>query len=1567
MSSYYLVLSGTKFGISATGSPTGTVSSAKIYDGGTYDGDAKLYTPPDTALAEVSLSATQYVLRAGTPGADGSLQMVVTGTTLPTGPDALYKLLNGKAGLGVTGLSVTVGATKMFDIGASGLVMNAGDYKLEISGDLRFSFDATSFAKAILGGDISGLSQVVTGVRLVDTASGAEMFSVTGLSTKTTIGTLLDDLDTYLAAVIGQGDVVDASEAPEGVTIDLAQGGSLPFLEVDLGTGVNVGRLVGSGYDDVLGGSVGNTVVEGGAGDDVIMGDPADAPLFKAKVFTTIGGQVYGFERMQLSEDGNRVTFISGDSRFLAAGKDTNQSYDAFSYSFATDKVERISQNGTTQLADGISWGGVSMSSNGAYEVFFGLSGESFALYRRDLSTGTTVQIDKNTPSLNDSSPIQVANDGTVYFVGNDTKVYKATVSGTTVTTSEVTLGQSAANIDGIALSADKSHLAISGIFQNGHEIIVKDLAGGTSETISSDGEVVALSNDGTAMVVQDYDGGAGFIHYHKVDADWVASDKYYSSFGNVGSMSADGQYFVFASAEQLVAEDTNQSADVYQFDADTGQVTLVSRQENGEAAGNSYDAAISADGKIITFLSWADLGQGASGLVGPHLVQWNRDNPTIGGADTLVGGTGADTMTGGAGKDVFVYKSVFDFYDMVNDTANADTITDFESGKDKIAFMVPYFTFDGSLANDDRTGAHLYFDTGELHYVDALGNDRLVATVLGDEVSASDVFSGIYGTGATKVLTGTDQGERIQGGAGAQTMIGGKGDDTYLVDNAGDIVKELAGEGTDTVETAIDNYTLADNVENLVMVAAAALALPVSATGNKLDNMIVGNVGNNVLNGKEGADILIGGAGSDVLDGGAGDDRMVGGEDDDAYIVDSVRDRVIENTDEGVDEIRTGLTTLRLSDYANVENLRFTGTTASVLVGNDLDNAIWGNKGADTIDGGLGADTMTGSAGDDVYVVDDLGDVVVDVKAGGKDTIRTTLSQFTLEDYDAADASSNELENLAFAGSGAFHGIGNSLANILTGGDADDTLEGGDGVDTLNGGGGNDSLDGGAGADNLVGGAGDDVYVFDNAGDKASEVGGRTGGVDTILLDFTTATFDMSKLKDIENLTYLGGGGFSAKGNDGDNVITGGSGLNTLDGGKGNDTLVAGTSADVLKGGDGTDVADLASVLGLAFDKAKVQRVSQTDLKYAVDSTHAIALSGLESFLFTGDDTRTFADMVLNVSSDFDDYFDDAGVTSWAGSKGNDTYTLHNDSDVVNELTGQGTDTVLVDFAYTLTNDVENLVYSGAGGDNLIGNGLANLIQGGTGADSINGGAGVDKLYGNGGNDTLDGGIGADTLTGGSGDDLYKVDDAKDTIVEAVGEGTDAVVISSNTLLTFTLAKNVENLTYTGTGAFKGTGNELANTITGSTGADVLSGGKGADLLVGGNGNDQLKGEDDNDTLVGGLGDDTLTGGNGNDVFRITKNEGVDLIADFVAGKDKIALDATAFNIADLSVPEFMVYNGKTAHDADDRFIYDAGTKTMYYDADGQGGAGQVAILKFSTAIKVFDWHDFDLFNVAR
>ena len=296
---------------------------------------------------------------------------------------------------------------------------------------------------------------------------------------------------------------------------------------------------------------------------------------------------------------------------------------------------------------------------------------------------------------------------------------------------------------------------------------------------------------------------------------------------------------------------------------------------------------------------------------------------------------------------------------------------------------------------------------------------------------------------------------------------------------------------------------------------------------------------------------------------------------------------------------------------------------------------------------------------------------------------------------------------------------------------------------------------------------------------------------------------------------------------------------------------------------------------------------------------------------------------------------------------------------------------------AIDILRNVENVTGSN-GNDTISGNSGANALDGGSGNDilsgaggndSLLGGAGADALNGGTGNDTLSGGAGIDVLTGGIGDDTY-IDSASatadaaiaDTFVEFAGQGADTV---QTTRASFTLATHFENLRFTASSAFNGTGNAVANTLTGGIGADTLSGldgndtlrgGSGNDLLLGGAGNDVLQGEAGNDTLAGGVGVDSLSGSTGNDIFLFNAADAftnVDTIVSFgnAAGNDDtIHLDDLVFaGLAAGTLNAAAFVTGAAALDAGDRIIYNAATGALYFDSDGTGALAQ---LQFATLI---------------
>ncbi|MCK8788318.1 hypothetical protein M0638_28605, partial [Roseomonas sp. NAR14] len=124
----------------------------------------------------------------------------------------------------------------------------------------------------------------------------------------------------------------------------------------------------------------------------------------------------------------------------------------------------------------------------------------------------------------------------------------------------------------------------------------------------------------------------------------------------------------------------------------------------------------------------------------------------------------------------------------------------------------------------------------------------------------------GLYGNGASNQLWGGSGNDTLDGGTGDDTMTGGDGNDTYFVDSSQDVVVELAGGGSDTIQASA-SYVVPANVEILYL--AGVNAISGDARGLTTAITIYGNGA---------ANQIWGGSGNDYLDGGAGDDTMTGG-----------------------------------------------------------------------------------------------------------------------------------------------------------------------------------------------------------------------------------------------------------------------------------------------------------------------------------------------------------------------------------------------------------------------------------------------------------------------------------------------------------------------------------------------------------------------------------------------------------------------------------------------------------------------------------------------------------------
>ncbi len=215
---------------------------------------------------------------------------------------------------------------------------------------------------------------------------------------------------------------------------------------------------------------------------------------------------------------------------------------------------------------------------------------------------------------------------------------------------------------------------------------------------------------------------------------------------------------------------------------------------------------------------------------------------------------------------------------------------------------------------------------------------------------------------------------------------------------------------------------------------------------------------------------------------------------------------------------------------------------------------------------------------------------------------------------------------------------------------------------------------------------------------------------------------------------------------------------------------------------------------------------------------------------------------------------------------------------------------------------------------DAIRGSSVIDIINGQNGDDRLYGLNGNDVLNGGAGNDTLDGGPGNDRMTGGTGDDTYVLTASGDKVIEALNEGYDRVF----SIVSATLAANVEELDLFGTAKLSGTGNGLDNVIYGGGGANALKGLGGNDYMVGGAAKDQL---------TGGAGADVLWGGASADQFLFASTLDFapaatpDTIGDFShAQADKIslkAIDPDAVTIGD----QAFSFVGSAAFTTDARF----------------------------------------------
>ncbi|MBP0445301.1 choice-of-anchor I family protein [Roseomonas sp. SSH11] len=276
------------------------------------------------------------------------------------------------------------------------------------------------------------------------------------------------------------------------------------------------------------------------------------------------------------------------------------------------------------------------------------------------------------------------------------------------------------------------------------------------------------------------------------------------------------------------------------------------------ETAFEQLDAGQATDERIQNVAVREDtvLGERQDGTDGAdRLVGGDGRDALYGfaGDDRLVGGAGSDQMIGGAGNDAYYVDHV------------GDVVVELSGeGYDQVTASIDYVL-------GENVEKLILEGSAKLGTGNALDN-RILAAEGGGTLYGLGGDDALVGRGGNDQLYGGLGNDRLVGDKGADTMAGGEGDDGYVVDDAGDVVIELAGEGYDRV-TALIDYTLGANVEKLMLEGAARIG-----TGNELDNRILANELGSTLYGLGGNDALVGRGADDLLVGGSGLNRLTGG-----------------------------------------------------------------------------------------------------------------------------------------------------------------------------------------------------------------------------------------------------------------------------------------------------------------------------------------------------------------------------------------------------------------------------------------------------------------------------------------------------------------------------------------------------------------------------------------------------------------------------------------------------------------------------------------------------------------
>ena len=881
---------------------------------------------------------------------------------------------------------------------------------------------------------------------------------------------------------------------------------------------------------------------------------------------------------------------------------------------------------------------------------------------------------------------------------------------------------------------------------------------------------------DATAAVTVDLTGGSG----GRGDA---AGDRFISIDNFVGS-TYDDTFIASEDPDNIDGGAHGEGGDTVSYEKSGVGVTVSLPGAQTDMTTDSY-----AIGDTLTNIENVTGSRHEDTLTGD-----NGDNTLKGGAgdDTLKGESGADTLEGGRGDDTLDAGS-----DSQTDTLKFasgdgdDEIRNFTPDQDKIDLSAfsSIKSFDDLEMRSTNNDANTEIDLpggGEITLV-SVSMDRLDAdnfmfrtriitgtdgnnTLNGDN-NPNTIRGGkgddrLFGRDGNDVLYGGDGDDQLTGGDGMDTLHGGKGSDTFFITYEEDIDEivifdtvygegDLDEDGDVTDETDEDSAS-EDTISYKDWVNAdgsdTGIILELDSNSDNVDGIenIIGSRHEDDFTGDSRENIIEGGADNDELDGGDGNDT-VSYRSSNAGVTINLENNNAEGGHAAGDTI------------SNFENI-IGSAHADILTGSDgQENIIEGGAGGDTLDGGTGGTNTLSYESSNASVDIDLGQGE-DETIGGNPV--TLIKKSTGGHASNDNVIHNTFQNI----------IGSRHSDTLTGNGENNTLKGGVGNDMLKGEDGNDTLEGGPGRDTLDGGDGTTdtaTYADATAAVTVDLTGGSGGRGDAagdrfISIDnFVGSTYDDTFIAS-EDPDNIDGG---AHGEGGDTVSYEKSGvgvtvslpgaqtdmttdsyavgdtLNNIEniiGSDYNDTLTGDSSANTLQGGKGDDTLDAGSD-------------NQTDtLKFA---------SG------DGDDE------IRNFSTN-EDNIDLTAFTSVASMDDLNIRSTNNDANTEIDLPGGGEITIV---GVRITDlDADNFIFyqsviNGTSGSNTLKGDLrGNEINAGAGNDQVFGNGGRDVLNGEAGDDTMYGGEDNDILNGGEGDDILDGGPGADTFVFTPGHEDD-------------------------------------------------------------------------------------------------------------------------------------------------------------------------------------------------